>query len=145
MVFTSNDDFCRDKIGTTILSHLSQTWCSAVIPDMLILSRSMSTLALRNMFMMASPSLSRMWSSNTTSSGKRTRLLPGLSLANTEALRDMMSQMMVSQCHSSVVVMAASCHGAHMWSLRCPGWHWLQCAVPWLCRSDMMMMSTILG
>ena len=64
------------------------TWWSAVMPDMLILSRSISTLARRSMFMIASPSLSRMWSSNTTSSGNRTRRLPGFSRANTLARRD---------------------------------------------------------
>ena len=68
-----------------------QTWCSAVIPDMLILSRSMSTLARLNMVMIASPSLSRIWSSNTTSSGNLTLRFPGFNLANTDARRDMLT------------------------------------------------------
>ena len=68
-----------------------QTWCSAVIPDMLILSRSMSTLARLSMVMIASPSLSRIWSSNTTSSGNLTLRFPGFNLANTDARRDMLT------------------------------------------------------
>ena len=59
------------------------------MPAMLILLTSMSTLALRNMAMMASPSASLMLSSKTTSSGKRTLRLPGFCRAKTLALRDM--------------------------------------------------------
>ena len=87
----ANSDVLRLCDGRIVLSwpEMSLTWWRAVIPDMLIRSRSISTLALLSMFMIASPSLSLMWSSNTTSSGNLTLRLPGLSLAKTLALRDM--------------------------------------------------------
>ena len=72
-----------------MLQHiLHQTWWSAVMPAMLILLTSMSTLALRSSAMIAIPSLSLMLSSKTTSSGNRTLRLPGFCRAKTLALRD---------------------------------------------------------
>ena len=61
------------------------------MPAILILSTSMSTLTLLSMVMMAWPSLSLMLSSNITSSGKRTLLLPGFCRANTLARRDILT------------------------------------------------------
>ena len=53
------------------------TWWMAVMPDMLILLMSMSTLTLLSILMTASPSDSLILSWKTISSGNLTRLTPG--------------------------------------------------------------------
>ena len=69
--------------------HSSITWCRAVMPDMLILLMSMSTLTLLSILMTASPSLSLTLSWNTISSGNLTLRWPGWVRAKKLALRDM--------------------------------------------------------
>ena len=69
--------------------HRSITWWRAVMPDMLILLMSMSTLTLLSILMTASPSLSLTLSWNTISSGNLTLRWPGWVRAKKLALRDM--------------------------------------------------------
>lgn len=64
------------------------TWWIAVMPDMLILLMSMSTLTLLSILITSSPSLSFTTSWNTISSGNRTLRAPGWVLAKKLALRD---------------------------------------------------------
>jgi len=80
---------CFSKRWTTTKLLSRTAWWRAVMPAMLILFTSMSTLALRSSAMIAIPSLSLMLSSKTTSSGNRTLRLPGFCRAKTLALRDM--------------------------------------------------------
>ena len=72
------------------------TWWMAVMPDMLILLMSMSTLTLLSILMTASPSLSLMLSWNTISSGNLTRRWPGCVRAKKLARRD------ISRPHSQL-------------------------------------------
>ena len=81
------------------------TWWRAVMPAMLILLTSMSTLALRNIAMMASPSASLMLSSKTTSSGKRTLRTPGCCRAKKEARRDIFCQVDQRIIESHIVLL----------------------------------------
>lgn len=66
----------------------STAWCRAVIPAMLILFTSMSTLTLLNMLTTVSGSESLTHSSKITSSGNLTLLWPGFCLAKKLALLD---------------------------------------------------------
>ena len=92
------------------------TWWRAVMPAMLILLTSMSTLALRNIAMMASPSASLMLSSKTTSSGKRTLRTPGCCRAKKEARRDIFCQVdqRITESH---VVLLLSCQFSPIMSM----------------------------
>ena len=74
-----------------VQNYLFFTWWMAVIPDMLILLMSMSTLTLLSILITSSPSLSLTTSWKTISSGNLTRLCPGWVRAKKLALLDILT------------------------------------------------------
>ena len=91
----NNEEVQTGEIGWKEEKRLF-TWWMAVMPDMLILLMSMSTLTLLSILMTASPSLSLMLSWNTISSGNLTRRWPGCVRAKKLARRD------ISRPHSQL-------------------------------------------